>query len=340
MTEQQPPVPQGYPAYQPRVLPSFPHAEPTPYHAMLRTWTYAPWKPVVGILIAVVAFFVGAAMVFFVVVAVAALFQSGTWIDNVLRAGSLKSVGPVELLGLNLGIASLTLVTWFIMRVVHGMRPRWLMSVVPRMRWKFFGICLGVSMVALLSQVLVGALLPSSAGEVGGSLNDMTKTLVLSGLVVFLTTPLQALGEEYLFRGYLMQAIGSLFGNRWVAIVTTATIFALAHGVQNFPLFFDRFAFGLIAGWLVTVTGGLEAGIALHIVNNFFALGLALAFGDITEALNVSEASWWNIVLTLTQSIVYAALVYFLARRMGLQTHTRPPVQQPDPASSPDLATA
>ena len=45
-----------------------------------------------------------------------------------------------------------------------------------------------------------------------------------------------------------MQALGSLFGSRWIAIVATATMFALAHGAQNFPLFFDRFAFGLIAG--------------------------------------------------------------------------------------------
>ena len=32
-----------------------------------------------------------------------------------------------------------------------------------------------------------------------------------------------------------------------VALVLTSTLFALAHGVQNFPLFFDRFAFGLAA---------------------------------------------------------------------------------------------
>ena len=64
MTVQQPERPVRYP--------SFPHAEPTPYHAMLRTWTYAPWKPVVGMLLAGFAFVVGAALVFFAVIAVAA----------------------------------------------------------------------------------------------------------------------------------------------------------------------------------------------------------------------------------------------------------------------------
>ncbi|QWZ10422.1 CPBP family intramembrane metalloprotease [Nocardioides panacis] len=307
---------------------------------MLRTWTYAPWKPIVGMLLAGFAFVVGAALVFFAVIAVADAFKPGSYVDNVMASSTLEKVGPAELLGLNLGIASLTLVTWFLMRVLHGMRPRWLASVVPRMRWRFFALCLGFAVVAVVAQVVVGALLPSSAGEISGSLTAVTRSTVISGVVILLTTPLQAIGEEYLFRGYLLQAVGSLFGSRWIAIVATATMFALAHGAQNFPLFFDRFAFGLIAGWLVTATGGLEAGIALHIVNNFFALGLALAFGDISETLNTSSASWWNIVLTVTQSVVYAGLVYAAARRMRLQTHTAPPSWEPGAAPSADLATA
>ena len=72
-------------------------------------------------------------------------------------------------------------------------------------------------------------------------------------------------------------------------------------------------------------TGGLEAGIAMHVLNNYLAFGLALAFGDIGETLNVSEGCWWNIPLTLVQSLGYAALVAWVASRMSVQTHTRPP---------------
>ena len=108
-------------------------------------------------------------------------------------------------------------------------------------------------------------------------------------------------------------------------------LFAAAHGAQNFPLFFDRFAFGFIAGWLIIRTGGLEAGIAMHILNNFFALGAALLFGDIGSSLSVSETSWWNIPVTLTQAGVFAVLVVLLAERMHVQRLTRPP-QQHQPA--------
>lgn len=345
-----PPAPSAYAAYPPpyapvypqrRVVPAFPHAEPQPYHQMLRTWTYAWWKPVLGIVLAVVGFFVVPALVYVVVAGIFSVFQSGSWIDNFMASADLKHVGPMGLLGLNLGIASVILVTWFIIRVVHRMRPRWLSSVVPRMRWKFFAICLGIALVALLAQILVGLLLPSGTGDdLSGKLNHFTTTSALSALVVLLTTPLQAAGEEYLFRGYLLMAVGSLFRNRWVAILTTALLFALAHGAQNFPLFFDRFSFGLIAGWLVTKTGGLEAGIALHVLNNFLAFGLALAYGDLSSTLNVSSVSWWNIVLTVTQSAVYAGLVLLVARKLGLQTRTRPPVEELDQSVQAGVVTA
>ena len=201
-------------------------------------------------LIVVVAFFVVTALVYVVVAGIAAIFQDGSWIDNFIKSGDLKkNVTPATLLGLNLGLGSLILVTWFVMRVVHGMRPRWLTSVVPRMRWKFFFACLGLAAVALLAQIVVGSLLPGGNGAgIEGKVNDFTTSTALAAIVVLLTTPLQAAGEEYVFRGYLLQAFGSLSGNKWVAIGGTGVLFALAHGTQNFPLFFDRLAFGLIAG--------------------------------------------------------------------------------------------
>ena len=319
----------------------FPHPAPTPYHLMLRTWTYAWWKPVVGVLIAVVGMLVVAPLLFLPVLAVGVAIEGGPFGKSFESAATLKTVTPASLLYLNLVLGSMIFVTWFVIRFVHRMRPRWLTSVVPRMRWRFFFACLGLAFVALLAQVLAGLLVPGAEGdELAGKLNAFTLSTGLSALVVLLTTPLQAAGEEYLFRGYLLQAFGSLSRNRWVAILATALLFAGAHGTQNFPLFFDRFTFGLMAGWLVVLTGGLEAGIALHILNNFLAFGLALAYGDLSTTLNVSEVSWWNIALTITQSAVYMLLVLLVARKMGLQTRTRPPIEDPATATGTAVASA
>jgi membrane protease YdiL (CAAX protease family) len=179
--------------------------------------------------------------------------------------------------------------------------------------------------VALLATLLVSALLPSTggAGEVSGDLNHLTSTTRDFALVILLLTPLQAVGEEYAFRGYLTQAVGGLLGRRWVAVTVPAVLFALAHGSQSLPVFIDRLAFGLVAGVLVIATGGLEAGIAMHVLNNFLAFGLALLFGDMTSALNATGGSWWMLPTTLTQSLVYLALVALAVRRLGIATRTR-----------------
>jgi membrane protease YdiL (CAAX protease family) len=177
-----------------------------------------------------------------------------------------------------------------------------------------------LAFVALLATVIVGSFVPAAGdpADSSGGLNSWTDTTRDFVIVIVLLTPLQAAGEEYAFRGYLTQAFGGLFRNRVAAVVIPAVLFALAHGAQDAPVFVDRLAFGLVAGILVVATGGLEAGIAMHVLNNFLAYGFALAFSDMTSALNPTGGSWWTLPTTLTQSLVYLALAIWAARRMGV----------------------
>lgn len=307
-----------------------PHPEPRTYPLMLRTWTYAWWKPVVGLILVVVGMFVVSPLVMFPVLMVAvALDHRGSYSDALSSAAGLEHVTWPSMLYLNLSLAGLILVTWAVVRLVHRMRPRWLMSVNPGIRWRFFWACFGLAPVAMLASLVVGALLPTDPNDLGSSVNDITSSTVAIGIVVLLTTPLQAIGEEYAFRGYAMQAFGALTRRPWIAVVFSAVLFALAHGIQNAPLFLDRFAFGLMAGYVVLRTGGLEAGIALHIWNNLVAFAFALLIGNIDDTLNVTEVSWWNIPLTITQNGLYLVLVLLVARRMGLADRTAPPVVPP-----------
>lgn len=316
-------------------LPRFPHPEPREYHQMLRTWNYAWWKPVLGTALVLVGMMLVAPLLLVPVLVFGVLAEGGSFWEGLEQALTLEAVGPAALLYINLSLGASILVTWVVMRYVHRMLPRWLTSVVPKMRWKLFFVYVGFSVVALVATVVVGMFMPSSGSvDMTGQLNPVTGTTVALALIVLLTTPFQAAGEEYVFRGYLLQAIGSFWSMpsvppwvaRWLAIVITSVIFALGHGVQNFPLFFDRFMFGLIAGWLVVRTGGLEAGIAMHILNNFLAFGYALAFSDLTSSLTATEIGWENIPLTLTQAGVYAGLVLLVARKGNVQRRTAPPV--------------
>ncbi len=332
MTHPYPPTAYAAPPPDPRLM--HPHPEPRSYPLVLRTWNYRWWKPVLGILFGLVVFLaVQVALLVVLVVGVVVDGGPGSFSDRMTDAARMETVTPWTMLYVNLSLASLVLVSWLVVRVVHQLRPRWLSSVLPGMRWKFFFVCLGLSVVALIASVGVGFLLPDNPNQLTGTARMPTGQLLATALVILITTPLQALGEEYGFRGYLMQAFGSLFGSRVVAVLLTGLLFALAHGAQNFPLFFDRFAFGVMAGIVVVLVGGLEAGIALHIFNNLLAFGVAIAYNQLDGVLTVSEASWWQLPVTITQNGVFLLLVLWAARRMGLRaTSTPPQVAAPTPA--------
>lgn len=254
--------------------------------------------------------------------------------ETLARVTDLADPSPVSLAYLNLTLATAIPLSWLLVRALHGMRPRWLSSVHPRIRWRWFFVCLGLSVVALAVSIVVSTLLPGQeAGEVSQELNPFTRQVRDFLLVVLFLTPLQAAAEEYLFRGYLTQAVGSMADTAWgrtagrvLAVAVPALLFALAHGSQSAPVFFDRFAFGVLSGVLVLITGGLEAGIAMHVLNNFVAFGLALAFSDLASALNPGEATWWMIPSTVIRTLLFLALVWSAARRMGVARSADPAV--------------
>ena len=289
------------------------------------------WRPIVGVLVLIACFVVVVPVLVQIPFAIGFALAGKDVGDEMSRLLELDDPTPLGLAYLNVSLACAIPVTWAISRVLHGLRPGWLASVLPRIRWRWVLVCFGLSFVALAATLVVSALVPSTAEspEVSGHLNDFTTTIRNFLLVVVFLTPLQAAGEEYAFRGYLTQAFGNLFGPWFgrpvAAVLLPALLFALAHGAQSPPVFFDRFAFGIVAGLLVVLTGGLEAGIAMHVLNNWLAFGLALAFGDMASTLNPVGGSWWTIPVTLTQSLVYLGLVLWVARRVGLRTTTETP---------------
>ena len=289
------------------------------------------WRPIVGVLVLIASFVVIVPVLVQIPFAIGFALAGRDVGDELNRLLELDDPTPLGLAYLNVSLALAIPVTWAISRVLHGLRPGWLASVLPRIRWRWVLVCFGLSFVALFATLVVSALVPSTAEspEVSGHLNDFTTTTRNFLLVVVFLTPLQAAGEEYAFRGYLTQAFGNLFGPWFgrpvAAVLLPALLFALAHGAQSPPVFFDRFAFGIVAGLLVVLTGGLEAGIAMHVLNNWLAFGLALAFGDMASTLNPVGGSWWTIPVTLTQSLVYLGLVVWVGRRIGLRTTTETP---------------
>jgi membrane protease YdiL (CAAX protease family) len=243
---------------------------------------------------------------------------------------SLDPLTPVGLFFIGASWAAAVPAAVLVTRWVQDVGAGWVVSVVGRIRWRWFFVCLGLAAVAIAVTVVVSLALPEQGGaDVEGSANDITGRWIAFALIVVFLIPLQAAGEEFAFRGYLTQTVGGLFRGRigtGLALVVPAGLFALAHGAQSLPVFLDRFAFGLVAGALVIITGGLEAGIAMHVVNNWVSFGIALIFGDMATAATPTVDTWWLLPATLVQSLGYLALVVVVARRRGVETATGPGV--------------
>lgn len=309
-----------------------------PFHRLLTAGRPSRWWVLLGVVMVGVVFLV--AQTAAAAVIAAGLILGGLPVEEALdRLSGAEEVTPSFLALVNIGWAAAIPAVLLAVWLVHGLHPGWASSVVRRLRWRWLLTCLGLSLVALVATLVVSALLPAQGGtEISGELNEWTSTTRDFLLVVLLLTPLQAAGEEYAFRGYLTQAVGSFLSSRTVAVVVPAFLFALAHGAQDPPIFVDRLAFGLVAGFLVIATGGLEAAIAMHVLNNLLAFGLTLAFGDMTSALDPSGGSWWSLPVTLTQSLVYLGVVLWVARRRGVAVLGGPaPVQ---PAGTPSELVA
>lgn len=222
---------------------------------------------------------------------------------------------PVGMLAAHLGLMSLVPLVILVLRYVGELRTGWVHSVQPGFRWRLALLVAGATLLVLgASVVLLGRL------DLGNPRPQAGFWWFL--LVVVLTSPLQAAGEEYLFRGLLMTTLGGFVRNPWFGIVASALVFALFHGVQSPPLFLDRFAFGVLAGVLVWRTGGLEAGVAIHAVNNVLAFTAAGLWGTIADARAVKEITWAAAAGDVATFAVAAGIAWAVARRLHCATTT------------------
>jgi uncharacterized protein len=284
------------------------------YPQILRGQWYAWWRSAAGVILGLSLFLLVTTVVSQALVMV---FWATTAGDQPYRDYFTKAFAfelPTGMLAVNLGLATLIPIAWALMAMIHQMRPRWLSSVQPRIRWRYLFGCLAVAAVALNGVMLLST-------TVGKPLSIQTQQDFWAFLaVIVLTSPLQAAAEEIFFRGYLLQALGSLVARPWFGVIASSVVFALLHGTQNVPLFVDRLAFGLLAGLLVWRTGGLEAGIAAHVINNVFAYLIAGLTTSVAALKAIKGIGWVDAAFDVGGFALFAVLAYALSRVMKLRT--------------------
>jgi len=302
------------------------------YHRLARSVPgYRWWKPLVTGLIAL-GIFVGFTIVLVVILLASTVVfpEVGPIITKLITTGTIDNSAPV-VLAFSLSSIAVILPSVWLARLIMGPRPVGLLSsIAGRLRWRWMARLILPVVIAYGASTLFSVfLLPVLTGESipHGAVSSSTWIVVL---VAVLLVPLQATAEEFFFRGYLAQTIGGWLKHPLFAILLPVPLFTIGHQYDVWGLI-DVSVFAVVAGWLVWRTGGLEASIVAHVVNNtvIFVIG---AFGLVD--VNSKTGSGLGVVISALTLALYAWLVVRAAKRFGLtrvRVVTLPP--PPDPAT-------
>lgn len=303
-------------------------AEGAEYHMELTGPGQAWWRPVVSLLTVLVGFValtIGFGVLIFVVLAI----QQGGDLEalSTIDESDLRMDDPWIFALQNLMLAALIplagLTTW----LVHRVRPGYLSSIVGRFRWGWAAWC-ALLLLPLWGGYIVAASIWMEGSAAGGGAGDGARRpehWVILLVLMLVTTPLQSAGEEYLFRGWIMQQMGAAFRHRWAAlvaaIIVSSGLFALAHGSLDVWVLLDLM--GMATGMVILTwrTGGLEAAVVLHAINNLFAIGYATLFGDLAASFiggDTTSDPVTTLVSWISVAVVVTALL-LLARWRGVR---------------------
>jgi membrane protease YdiL (CAAX protease family) len=299
-----------------------------PYHRLLRTLPgYRWWRPLVAILLTAVFLVVASVIVIVIGLAVGiAIGEVRTdsldhLQSDITGLAVLDAASPLRLF---VALASLAILLPCVQLALlgAGLRPisvRHSVAFRVRWRWLFFSLLPALAIIAVSFGVSYGVV-PLIDGE---WLEMPTTDLALFGIcavVIVLLTPLQAAAEEYVFRGLLAQTVGAWFRYVPFAVVLPSIAFASLHAYDWWGLA-DVFVFGIAASLVVWRTGGLEAGIAMHAVNNV-AIFLLLASGSLGTTVNETTAgSPVSLGISIVTMAIWVPWMSWLARRRAVADH-------------------
>lgn len=250
-------------------------------------------------------------------IAIGVEYARGAISEDALMTGQIFT--PGVMLANNLSLALLLPIAMLLQWAYFGVRPRWLSSVTGGFRWRWFGRFALIIVPVWVVYVGVSFLLD----PLGGIQLDGTAVAML--LVVLFTTPFQAAGEEYGARGLIQRAAGSWFRGATPAFLVGTLIsgafFTVAHGAGDIWLIVYYFVFAASMSLTARFTGGLEAPVLVHVVNNMLLL-VPVALSGQTDEVFQREAGVGSAAMLIPMALCLAVpfVARWWAKRSRLQT--------------------
>ena len=288
-----------------------------------------PWR---GIL-AIVTFVASFLLLSLVLGALAIIIDllTGTIEPDSLNGGEI-TMTPMLMLFNNLSLAALIPLSFLLQRLFFGVRMGTLASVVGHFRWRWFGRLALIIVPVWIIYVGISFLFEPT-GEI-----RLDASIIAMVVIVLLTTPLQSAGEEFGARGLIQRSAGSWFRHPLVAFIAgtvlSSALFAIAHFAADPWLIAYYFVFAISASLAARGTGGLEAPVLVHAINNVLLLLPVALSGQMSESFDRSDGAGGPVLLIpMALCLAAAGFSTWWGRRSGIAARAPRPqkIRRPGP---------
>lgn len=295
------------------------------FSGLAREGKNGPWRYVVSVLL-LIFLWVGGGGLSFAVPAYLANNDGNpeTYVDD--RTLAVVGYPIMDFAAWTLGsYVSLWVGLFIALRFLHCRPFLTLITVYRRVDWRRMAQGFGIYLLLVAAAFPVGyALSPEDFRLVFEPARWLAFVPVVLALI-----PIQAAGEELLFRGYLLQLFGLATSNAILLSLMTGAIFVLPHlGNPGWPsvgegfwlVCIDFLIFGFLMALVTLKDGGLELAVGAHIATNILAF-LTVNFEesplDTPSVLEVIDNSYGYLDLTgiLIISVVFYLLAFKVFRR-------------------------
>ena len=249
-------------------------------------------------------------------------------IFNKFNLGNLENQSEIfSLLPPNLGLFLILIpflttlpAIWYVVAKLHNQSFKRI--VTSRKKIDFEKITFAFLLWGLISAIMV--LSDYFINPHDYELNFKPLSFLILFLIAALMIPIQTSVEELIFRGYLMQAFGILFKNRWIPLIFTAGIFGILHlwnpeiDKLGTELIWYYIGTGLFLGIITLMDDGIELALGFHAANNLVTAILVTAswtaFQTESILIDNSEPSLGK-ELFITLLIIYPILTIIFAKK-------------------------
>lgn len=228
------------------------------------------WRYLVGLIVILVVYTMLSTVGFILILVIA----NGGKVPKMDDYGRAQGMDPfIDYVALNLSFILMILLTYLVMRFFLARPLSSLITPARTISVKRVAVGFMCWLLVNAGSALIGFLLfPESF-----KYSLESPQFFYYAPIVLLLTPIQCLGEELLFRGYMLQFIGKAIKSHWVLSTVNGLLFMLPHlmnpemsGPDPIPIALSYALIGFFLSLVTLRTNSLEAAIGAHTANNLF----------------------------------------------------------------------